>query len=80
MIWNFEYLIVFTSAHGVLPEQNDRYRIQPCKVNKIKVYKNMKRKSRKDTTRIFSVFKNLYVFYFKFDEWKIPYDWVVNFY
>ncbi len=40
MIWNFEYLIVFTCASGVLPEQNDRYRIQPWKGNEIKVYKN----------------------------------------
>ncbi len=39
MIWNFAYFIVFTSALGVLPEQNDRYRIQPCKVNEIKAYK-----------------------------------------
>ncbi len=29
MIRNFEYLIVFTSAPGVLPEQNGRYQIQP---------------------------------------------------
>ncbi len=40
MIQNFEYLIVFTSAPGVLPEQNDRYRIQPSKVNEIKAYTN----------------------------------------
>ncbi len=40
MIQNFEYLIVFTSAPGVLPEQNDRYRIKPWKVNEIKAYKN----------------------------------------
>ncbi len=40
MIWNFEYLIVFTSAPGVLPEQDDRYQIQPWKVNEIKAYKN----------------------------------------
>ncbi len=40
MILNFKYLIVFTSAPGVLPEQNDRYKIQPWKVNEIKVYKN----------------------------------------
>ncbi len=40
MIQNFEYLIVFTSAPGVLPEQNDQYRIQPWKVNEIKAYKN----------------------------------------
>ncbi len=39
MIRNFEYLIVFTSAPGVLPEQNDRYWIQPWKVNEIKAYK-----------------------------------------
>ncbi len=39
MIWNFEYLIVFTSAPNVLPEQNDWYRIQPWKVNEIKAYK-----------------------------------------
>ncbi len=39
MIRNFEYLIVFTSVPGVLPEQNDRYRIQPWKVNEIKAYK-----------------------------------------
>ncbi len=38
MILNFEYLIVFTSAPGVLPQQNDRYRIQPWKVNEIKAY------------------------------------------
>ncbi len=42
MIRNFEYLILFTSAHGVLPEQNDEYRIQPRKVNEIKAY-NKKR-------------------------------------
>ncbi len=42
MIQNFEYLIVFTSAPGILPEQNDRYRIQPWKVNEIKTYKNCK--------------------------------------
>ncbi len=40
MIRNFEYLIVFTSAPGVVPEQNDPYRIQPWKVNEIKAYKN----------------------------------------
>ncbi len=40
MIRNFEYLTVFTSAPGVLPEQNDRYQIQPWKVNEIKAYKN----------------------------------------
>ncbi len=39
MIWNFAYLIVFTSTPGVLPEQNDRYWIQPWKVNEIKAYK-----------------------------------------
>ncbi len=33
MILNFEYLIGFTSAFGVLPEQNDWYGIQPWKVN-----------------------------------------------
>ncbi len=38
MIKNFKYLIVFTSAPGVLPEQNDRYQIQPWKVNEIKAY------------------------------------------
>ncbi len=36
MIWNFKYFIVFTSASGVLPEQNDWYGIQPWKVNEIK--------------------------------------------
>ncbi len=41
MILNFEYLIVFTSTPGVLPEQNDRYRIEPWKANEIKVYKNV---------------------------------------
>ncbi len=41
MIRNFEYLTVFTSAPDVLPEQNDRYRIQPWKVNKIKAYKKV---------------------------------------
>ncbi len=40
MIRDFEYLIVFTSAPGVLPEQNDRYRIQPWKLNEIKAFKN----------------------------------------
>ncbi len=40
MIRNFKFLIVFTSAPGVLPKQNDRYIIQPWKVNEIKVYKN----------------------------------------
>ncbi len=40
MIRNFEYLIVFTGAPGVLPEQNDRYPIQPWKVNGIKAYNN----------------------------------------
>ncbi len=39
MIRNFEYLIVFTGAPGVLPEQNYRYQIQPRKVNEIKAYK-----------------------------------------
>ncbi len=38
MIQNFEYLTVFTSAPGVLPEQNDRYQIQPWNVNEIKGY------------------------------------------
>ncbi len=38
MIQNFEYLIVFTGAPGVLPEQNGQYRIQPWKVNEIKAY------------------------------------------
>ncbi len=38
MIQNFECMIVFTSAPGVLPEQNDRYRIQPWIVNEIKAY------------------------------------------
>ncbi len=42
MILNFEYLIVFTSAPGVLPEQNDQYRIPPWKVNEIKAYKKEK--------------------------------------
>ncbi len=42
MIRNFEYLTVFTSAPGVLPEQNDRYQIQPWKVNEIKAYQNGK--------------------------------------
>ncbi len=41
MIRNFKYYIVFTSAPGVLPQQNDRYRIQPWKVNEIKAYKKM---------------------------------------
>ncbi len=41
MIQNFKYFIVFTSAPSVLPEQNDRYQIQPWKVNEIKAYKNM---------------------------------------
>ncbi len=40
MLRNFKYFIVFTSAHGVLQEQNDWYRIQPWKVNEIKAYKN----------------------------------------
>ncbi len=35
-------MIVFTSAPSVLPEQNDRYWIQPWKVNEIKAYKKMK--------------------------------------
>ncbi len=39
MIRNFEYLIVFTSTPGVLPEQNDRYQIQPSKVREIKSIK-----------------------------------------
>ncbi len=38
MIRDFEYLMVFTSAPGVLPEQNDWYPIQPWKVNEIKAY------------------------------------------
>ncbi len=42
MMRNFEYLMVFTSAPDVLPEQNDRYRIQPWKVNEIKAYKKIK--------------------------------------
>ncbi len=41
MIQNFEYLTVFTSAPGALPEQNDRHQIQPWKVNEIKAYKNI---------------------------------------
>ncbi len=40
MFRNFEYLIVFSSTPGVLPEQNDWYWIQPWKVNEIKAYKN----------------------------------------
>ncbi len=39
MIRNFKYFIVFASAPGVLPEQNDWYWIQPWKVNEIKAYK-----------------------------------------
>ncbi len=39
---NFKYFIVFTSAPGILPEQNDWYRIQPWKANEIKAYKNGK--------------------------------------
>ncbi len=31
MIRNFKYFIVITSAPGVLPKQNDWYRIQPWK-------------------------------------------------
>ncbi len=41
MIRNFIYFIVFTTAPGVLPEQNDWYRIQPWKVNEIKAYKKV---------------------------------------
>ncbi len=41
MIQNFEYFMVFISALGTLPEQNDRYQIQPWKVNEIKAYKNV---------------------------------------
>ncbi len=44
---NFKYFIVFTSATGVLPEQNDRYWIQPWKVNEIKAYKNKEVTSQK---------------------------------
>ncbi len=54
MIWNFEYFIVFTSAPGVLPEQNDRYRIQPWKVNEIGAYKkliNLELKEKKAKTK-----------------------------
>ncbi len=36
MIQNFKYFLVFTSAPGVLPEQNDWYQIQPWKVNETK--------------------------------------------
>ncbi len=43
MIRNFKYLTVFTSAPCFLPEQNDRYQIQPWKVNEIKAYKNLKK-------------------------------------
>ncbi len=43
MIRNFEYLTVFTSAPGVLSEQNDGYQIQPWKVNEIKAYKKRKK-------------------------------------
>ncbi len=43
MIWNFEYLIVYTSTPGVLPQQNDQYQIQPWKVNEIKAYKNIEK-------------------------------------
>ncbi len=57
MIRNFEYLIVFTSTPGVLPEQNDRYWIQPWKVNEIKVYKMLKIsiKKKKKTDRLSEV-------------------------
>ncbi len=47
MIQNFQYFIVFTCAPGVLPEQNDRYPIQPWKVNEIKAYKKFERKMEK---------------------------------
>ncbi len=39
MFRNFKYLIVFISAPGVLPVQNDWYWIQPWKVNEIKACK-----------------------------------------
>ncbi len=42
MIQNFKYFIVFSSAPGILPEQNDWYRIKPWKVNEIKAYKKEK--------------------------------------
>ncbi len=54
MIRNFEYVIVFTSAPGVLPEQNDWYRIQPWKVDGIKAYK--KKVNKKGTYRSWAVF------------------------
>ncbi len=49
MIRNFEYLIVFTSAPGVLPEQNDQYQIQPWKVNEIKAYNKCGKVGAKET-------------------------------
>ncbi len=60
MIRDFEYLIVFTSAPGVLPEQNDWYRIQPWKVNEIKVYKNIWKFSTKLRTGSEEKGKNLF--------------------
>ncbi len=57
MIQNFKYIIVFTSAPGVLPEQNDWYRIQPWKVNEIKVYKKTLKTNRKEIRKEISVTK-----------------------
>ncbi len=58
MIRNFEYLIVFTSAPDVLPEQNDQYWIQPWKVNEIKAYKKYLDFGRRNTAAILVVREN----------------------
>ncbi len=55
-------MLVFTSAPGVLPEQNDWYRIQPWKVNEIKAYKNQKKivfLLSEDLTKKMKIKKNL---------------------
>ncbi len=63
MIWNFEYLIVFTRAPGVLPEQYERYWIQPWKVNDIKANKKtwvFYRSSGKEWTNAASQFVSIF--------------------
>ncbi len=56
MIQNFKYLLVFTSAPGGLPEQNDRYRIQPWKVNEIKAYNNNEMTTKFSISFFFTIF------------------------
>ncbi len=70
MTQNFEYLIVFTSTLGVLPKQNDRYRVQPWKVNEIKsckkvlvlsnICRHFEKKLEKYSEKIHKHFENLW--------------------